>query len=511
MMTLLIGFLLRFVQSLLAASPFILAGLAIAGVFRVLLGRKDTARLFGGKTRRSLLQAWAIGMLLPVCSLGVIPVIRELRRSSLNGGTILAFAMAAPLFNPLSLLYGLTLSEPLAILAFAFCSLIVVTGVGLVWDRLFPATAIPEDEPERVPPGLKRMLAVGLAGARQAGGASAVYILIGLIGVASLSFVLSPTALQRAVNGDNPIAPLTMMGVAIPVYATPMLAMSQLGMMFQHANSPGAAFVLLALGAGMNLGLVAWMFRQYGWKRSLGWFSLLLVVVLGLAYGVDRPLFPKAVDVADHTHAFDIYCRPFPLNTSDAASKVIEKLRRDVPVYELYAASALMITVFVGVGVNLFDRENRIEAWLRTRPEAYDRGRLDVNVPAPVLGGVALVLLVAISVAGCYAYYPSPEEVVEEMKIAKVETLSAANVGDVVQAEYWINVYDGWTRKLEVGTFLRDWKLSEYHRTKARILREQLEFLEHDLENEQTEEIRHVTAKISRTHRRLAHAYLYER
>ena len=47
-------------------------------------------------------------MLMPVCSLGVIPIAREMRRSDLRGGD-LAFAMTAPLFNPLSMLYGLTL------------------------------------------------------------------------------------------------------------------------------------------------------------------------------------------------------------------------------------------------------------------------------------------------------------------------------------------------------------------------------------------------------------------
>ncbi|MCA9089423.1 MAG: permease, partial [Planctomycetaceae bacterium] len=308
--TLIWGFLLRFLQSLISAAPFILAGLAIAGVFRRLIGRGLTTRMFGGNSKRSLMQAWLIGMLLPVCSLGVVPVIREMRRMGLKGGTILAFAMSAPLFNPLSVLYGLTLSEPLAIVAFAFCSLVVVTGVGWIWDRWFPDSGTNEPDLPTVGYGIKRMLSVGVAAVREAGGISALYVLIGLVGVASLGVILPVGVMQHAMNGDNPVAPLTMTAVAIPVYATPMLAMSQLGMMFQHANSPGAAFVLLTLGAGMNLGLVAWMVRQYGWKRSGVWFALLLVVVIGLAYGVDRPLFPHEIDPADHTHAFDIYCRP---------------------------------------------------------------------------------------------------------------------------------------------------------------------------------------------------------
>ena len=113
------GFAVRFVTSLIQASPFILAGFVTAAVLRRFFGYENTRKLFGEGTRSALFRAWLIGMLLPVCSLGAIPVIREMRRAGISGGTILAFAMSGPLFNPLSLLYGLTLSEPIAIISFA--------------------------------------------------------------------------------------------------------------------------------------------------------------------------------------------------------------------------------------------------------------------------------------------------------------------------------------------------------------------------------------------------------
>ncbi|MEW4528867.1 permease [Maioricimonas sp. JC845] len=505
------SFLLRLTQSLIAASPFILAGLIVAGIFRRLMGRESTRRLFGNSSGRSLLQAWGLGMLLPICSLGVIPVIRELRGMGLRGGTILAFAMAAPLFNPLSVLYGLTLSEPIAILAFAFCSLIVVTGVGMVWDRLFPDSSQSEPEPPTVRAGLKRIAAIGVAAARHAGGRSALYILIGLVGVAMLGVVLPAGSLQHAVNGDNPLAPLTMTAIAVPVYATPMLAMSQLGMMFQHANSPGAAFVLLALGAGMNLGLVFWMWRQYGLRRSAAWMGLLLGVVLLLAYGVDRPLYPHAIDPADHTHAFDIYCRPFYSDAVNPGALAIEKLRRDTSPVELYPLAMLGLLLAAGLLLNLFDRTGRVERWLEATPQTEAPRRLDVVVPGPILGGVALIGLVVASIVGCYAYYPPPAEVLEEMNIVKAEALGAALADDPEQATYWIEIYDDWSRKLEVGAFLRDWKLSDYHRIKARILREQLELLEHEIEHQDREEIQQLVARVSRSQGRLRTAFIEER
>lgn len=521
------GALLRLVQAFLQASPFILTGLVIAGVFRRLLGYENTRRLFGEGTWRALPQAWAVGMLLPVCSLGVIPVVRELRKAGLSGGTILAFALSAPLFNPLSLLYGLTLSEPAVILSFALCSLVVITVVGLIWDRLFPHSAGERVESPPVPYGIKRLLAIGVHGARESVGGTAAYILVGLLGVASMSLYLPHGFLQFAMNSDNPWAPLTMTGVAIPAYATPMLAMSQLGSMFQHGNSIGAAFALLALGAGMNLGLAAWMFWNYGLRRALTWFALLVVVVLGLSYGVEKPLQTTTAGAADHTHAFDVYCQPFHGTEPNVAQFVWLRIQRDAQLYEVVGASALAVLMLVGLVLRVSDPRGRTEAWLERsieadtaepdapKPDANAEttttpapvGRFDVVVPPSVLGLVALVVIVAVSVACCYVYYPDQEEVFEELRIWHVEAISAAMEGDEEQAEHLIAVSNDWSRKLEVGTYLREWSLPDYHRAKGEVFRFKLELLRHAVEDGHQDEVDELRTEVSQAYLRLVRAY----
>jgi len=505
------GFATRFTVSLIQASPFILVGFAVAAVLRRFFGSEETRKLFGEGTRSALLRAWLIGMLLPVCSLGAIPVIREMRRAGIRGGTILAFAMSGPLFNPLSLLYGLTLSEPIAILSFAACSLVIVTIVGLIWDRMFPHSALPIVEEKAVAYGYRRMLAVGTAAGREATSASLVYILLGLAGVGLLGAFIPANSLQHTFNYDNPLAPLYMTGMAIPVYATPMLAMSQLGMMFQHANSIGAAFVLLVLGAGMNLGIVAWLYREYGFKRGTIWMVLLLSIVLGLAYGVDRPLFPKDIEPANHTHAFDIYCQPFsgPLTTSYFEATKL-KLERDISPFEWRPLWIFGLLILSGVILKLADRSSKFERWLEAAPPKQISGRGDIVVPGPVLGLLSLAGLVVLSVVGCFAYYPSPDECLEAMTDARVGALSAAISLDHAETKYWAERYDDWTRKLEVGAWLRKRELSDYHRWKARLLREQLEILEHEVEEGEREEIAKLVAKISRTQARLRRAFTEE-
>jgi uncharacterized membrane protein YraQ (UPF0718 family) len=503
--TLFWGGVLRGAQCLLQAAPFILTGLVIAGVFRRLLGPEAIRTMFGHGTRSAIPRAWAIGMVLPICSLGAIPVAREMRRAGLSGGTILAFALAAPLFNPLSLLYGLTLSEPITILAFGLCTLVVVTVVGLIWDRLFPNSGVAEVSPQRVPYGLRRMLAVAVVGAREIAGPSLLFIAVGMLGVVGLSCVLPQAALQRTMSHTDPWAPLLMAAIAVPAYATPLMAMSQLAAMFQHGNSVGAAFTLLTLGAGTNLGLVLWMHGSYGWRRTAAWLGLLLFVVLALSYSIEKPLYPSATEPADHTPAFDIYCRPFEIGSIGLAKVVWDKLRQETQVHEFYGAAALVVVLLVGIALRLLDRRFRIEDWLE-RPDVGPPANpswYNASLSAPTLGFAALVVVVGVSIVGCYTYYPPQGEAFEEIHVARTETLAAALAGDRKYAEHWIPIYSDWVRKLQVGVYLRTWHLSDYQRATAKAVEDKLDLLAHELAAGDNDAVHSLVADISRAEQRM--------
>jgi uncharacterized membrane protein YraQ (UPF0718 family) len=504
------GALLRVAQALIQASPTILVGLFVAGIFGRLLGHAGTRRLFGCGTWRELPQAWLIGMFLPVCSLGMIPVARQMKRSGIAGGTILAFAMTAPLFNPLSMLYGLTLSEPLVILTFAFCSMIVVTVVGGVWNRLCAGTASEEPALPAVAHGVKRMTSILVVASREVVGPSLGYVVVALLGVAALCAVLPQGSLQSTMEHTNPYAPLAMTVVAIPAYASPMVAMSQLGSMFQHANSVGAAFVLLTLGAGINLGLLLWVFRNYGLVRGLSWMGLLLIVVLGLAYTIEAPLYPGEIEPPGHTHAFDIYCRPFDHAASDLPATVRSKLTEALHPFERVSLTVLASLAVVGLLLRALDRRWRIEDWLESPPEPSEGAPAwhNVNVAPRVLGLFALAGLVAFSVVGCFAYYPDPKVTFAEMSILRAEVLSAAYSGNQKHALHFIPVWDDWTRRLQVGSFLREGPLSPYRRMKAKLFRDRLEFLKHAVEEGDREEAREYGGGVERAYGRMRQAYL---
>jgi len=506
------GGLLRFGEAALAGAPTLLVGLFVAGTFRKLLGPQLTFKIFGGTSWRSLPQAWFWGMLLPVCSIGVIPVAYEMRRVGLKGGAILAFALTAPLFNPLSLLYGLTLSTPIVLLSFALGSLLVVTSVGALWDWLFSNTEINEPIEPPVPPGLRRMAAVAIVAARHMAGATAIYAAIGLAGSMVLAAIFPFGSLTDSMAHQDPTAPLQMLLVALPAYATPLNVMMQVGGMFVHGNSVGAAYVLLSLGTGANLGLAAWAWRTYGFKRAMVFLCVFIAVVVAIAYTINDPLYSAGDVEHPHTHAFDVYACPFSTaNSASLPEKTWVKITQDAQLYEVTALSAIFCLLIIGLALRLWNADCRLERSLAGtlgRVSSQDPSWLNATVPGPVLGITAIAGLIVMSVVGCFVYFPAPDQTLEDMRYVKADALSYASSKDVEKAVRSIELYDDLTRKLQVGYYLRNWQLSEFQQARAKLLRGRLERLKDILELNQLERIRPASTAISNAHRRIVEAFL---
>ncbi|HEV3436013.1 MAG TPA: permease, partial [Gemmata sp.] len=299
------GSLLRCGQIAIEASSTYLCGLLVVGVMRRMLGAAGTRKLFGGPGWKGLFRAWAVGTLLPVCSLGVIPIAREMRRAGVPSGTILAFMLAAPHINPLSLLYGLTLSEPLVIICFALASLTIAITAGAIWDRFFARESdiAPQGDEPMPAPGLKRLLAVAVTAGREAVGPTTWFVLLALIATGLIAGLLPHGCLGTSMKHKDPISPLLMTAIALPLYIGPLQGMMRLGLMFEHGNSVGAAFALFELGIGVNLGLIAWLGILFGWRRVLLWFLMVAVITLAFAFAVEYPLYFAHEEVS-HTHAF---------------------------------------------------------------------------------------------------------------------------------------------------------------------------------------------------------------
>ena len=485
------GAALRGTQVVMDAAIWIAFGCFIAAIFRSMLGPEKTRALFGNQSRYGLLIGWGIGMLLPVCSLGVIPVVRELHRSGVKQGTIIAFGLTAPLFNPLSILYGLSLSDPIAIIAFSAAAMLVVTGLGIVWGKFVASDAATDvvDADNEVntiaTSGVRRSVAVIHSASTELSSWSLVFIVMGVLASAATSVAFEHGALQGETEPDKILAPVFMACYVTPVYSTPLLAMSQIGGMFQHGNSVGAAFSLLILGAGVNIGLLCWFGAAFGLKRVALFFGLLLSMTLALAYAMDKPLYPKGVTPAGHTHAFDVYTHPFHKTQSgfwQAAGKDIAEHHEK---NKSHGVKLLGVLALVGIVFRGVESRWDLKSWLESQ-EQQAPSKWDIALPAWVIGMVACVGLVVISVFGTYLYYPEPESLLGDLSAINGSCVIAAKTGDWEGVDKWVTYCDDLSRRLEVGVFLRTGGISEFKRAKASAYRDKLDELRDDIAAGQT-------------------------
>src|SRR4029077_3583081 len=69
--------LFRTLQTLAVAAPTLLCGLLLAGAIRGMVGPTAVRRWFTDDPRIGPARAWLTGLLLPVCSFGVLPIAWE--------------------------------------------------------------------------------------------------------------------------------------------------------------------------------------------------------------------------------------------------------------------------------------------------------------------------------------------------------------------------------------------------------------------------------------------------
>lgn len=502
--------LLRTGQTAIEASSTLVVGFFVAAVMRVMLGAEGTRRLFGGEGLSGLFRAWVIGSLLPVCSLGVIPVAREMRRAGVPSATILAFVLAAPQLNPLSFLYGLTLSEPVVIICFVFATMLLAIAGGEVWKRVFetPADTLPPGDEPTPAPGLKRLASVFVAASREAVGPTMLYVLIGVVFTGLLAGLLPHGILGTSMRHDDWRSPALMALIGLPAYSGVLPGMMRIGLIFEHGNSVGAGFVLFELGVGFNLGLIVWLMISFGWKRVLPWLAVVVVLVLAVAYAIEHPLY-FAKEEASHTHAFDEWTSPFAGGSGANWETVRGKLIQKVEVLEPVALAALALLALAGGLLARFDRAGRIDAWLTAAPPTSDAPKPVWNrdVPGPVLGVVALLGLVVFSVVALYIYYPDQKQAFEEIVRVRADAITAVRSGHKEEAIRQIQHWDLLTRKLQVGVFIRTGKMDPETSKATEDLRERLEELRDALLENDLGKAKELLTPVEETYRKCRDRY----
>ena len=466
---------LRVAEAVVASAPFLVAGVLAAGFLRGMVGADRVRTLLGVGRRSGPLRAWALGVLLPICSLGALPVARELRRAGVPSGTVLSFVLVAPVLNPISVIYGLAEIVPGTLAYFAAGTFAVSVGIGVIWNRLVSRG---RDDAEAVsdPPlpfGVTRLAVVGETAAKSLVGPAAVDYGLALLAVGLLGAFLPHGVLQTGLTRENPLSPVIMGLVAIPAYVTPIEVMMHFAHIVQDGYSLGAAFALIVLGAGANVGVANWLRREYGVRPLLLFVGLLIGSTLLIGVTADRAIDGGNAGTADHTHAFDPFTRLSQVSPEQAgvgwvADRIAADIRRDEASGTARIAGLWMIGVLAAAGITLRLLGSRVDArrWALSRGPATGQGaesaaRYDRVLTARQLAATGVLGVLAAAGVGLYVYYPSPDQLLQEIAQIRPDAYSAVRSGDAAEATRRLKQWRSQLRKLPTSVRLRGGSVTE--------------------------------------------------
>jgi len=286
-------------------APWVMGGFAVAGVLSLWLNARVVREHFGGGRGSAILKAVALGIPLPVCSCGVIPLGASLRKHGAGKGATAAFLMSTPQtgVDSIAVTYGMMgglfaiLRPVAALVSGVLCGFAVEELDG---DGTAPAALEdPEIEPESRPWWARVVHNGFIVLPRSVGGA----LVLGAL-VSALVMALVPEN-YIATKISSPLLQMVLtLAFGIPVYICSTAAVPfALGLM-AAGLSPGAAMAFLIGGPGVSASTILAVWRLMGRRTAMVYVSVLFLCAIGFGLLVEALVpagwMPAGYQMVDH-------------------------------------------------------------------------------------------------------------------------------------------------------------------------------------------------------------------
>jgi uncharacterized membrane protein YraQ (UPF0718 family)/copper chaperone CopZ len=311
-----------------AMAPYLLLGFTVAGLLSAVISPEWVERHLGGNGLGQVVKASLLGVPLPLCSCGVIPVAASLRRHGASKGATTAFLLSTPQtgVDSIAVTYGL-LGPFLAVVRPVAALITGIFGGGFVQAFNGNSVAVSgevadseevqgcsadccDGEKPKHRPKIVEALHYGLVILPRDIGKA---LILGVAISGLIAAFVAPQALESTLGGGLwPM--LAAMAIGIPLYVC-ATASTPIALGLIHAGlSPGAALVFLISGPATNSAALTTLWKVLGRRAAM--IYLLTVAVASLATGLavdglisagglpESALVPAAASIAGQgTHA----------------------------------------------------------------------------------------------------------------------------------------------------------------------------------------------------------------
>ncbi|RCS54459.1 hypothetical protein DTL42_04770 [Bremerella cremea] len=465
--------LMTIVRILVESSATILVGVLCAAAIRVSGGYQTLQTWLGpeGNYERTFRLLTAC-LCIPVCGLGVIPIAKELAGGGMPRRDLAVVWLVAPLLNPLSLLYAISVLpiwQSGVFLAVACCYAVVVAEVA---DRFSSEDQQKSPSPAPVvTSGTTRLWNAAVAAGRIATGWAAFYILLGTV-ISGLVVGLIPAGtFEKVLSFQNTAGPLETMLMTGPQMVTPITFTMAVSAIHSTHLAFACAIVLQLLGVAWCGGTFLAMRSVWGSRRTVGLLVVTLVFATTASYGT-YSMFPPAPGDEEETHGLDTLARPYHA-TFDQFPTVLGQQLRHTDVIMQAGTLFLGILMLWGIVVRskgLQFREDPIEPTEVKTPDSRWNVELTPGQVGISFVGVAAFAIVMLM----YSIFPGVEESFEQMQKVSADAVIAVKTNRSREAQQRLAQWDTVAARLPVGWVLRMGVPNNRQAAEIRALRELL-------------------------------------
>ena len=262
----------------LAMAPYILLGMLFAGILHAFLGEGFVARHLGGKGLGSIIKATLLGIPLPICSCGVIPVAASLKNEGASKSSVLSFLVSTPTTGVDSILATYALLGPLFAIFRPVAAFFNGVIVGL-FNRIFNPEGetkppVPHARPAKTQFRIKETFRYGFFELAEDIGKWLVIgvFLGGVLTVAIPESLLTQHVTQPALHF------VIMLAFAVPLYVCATGSIPIAAALIGKGFTPGAALIFLIAGPATNTVTVSFVYSKLG-KRAFVIYLIVIVLV----------------------------------------------------------------------------------------------------------------------------------------------------------------------------------------------------------------------------------------
>ncbi len=343
-----------------AMAPYLFVGFLVAGLLHEFMPVEFVSKHIGKESLGSIIKAALLGMPLPLCSCGVLPVAAGIRRAGAGKAPTAAFLITTPVSGVDSVLatYAL-LGWVFTVVRVGLSFLIgMLVGVG-VWIINRGSKADPSSDTFNLVVGdahdhdgegvsctdcsiapdvsrsvFERIKSAIWYGVFELPSSLASSLLVGLLlgGVIS-TFI--PQSYAQVISGTGLLGILAATAVAVPLYVCATGSIPIAAGMIMSGFSPGAALAFLVAGPATNTVAFATVKKILGWRELL---IYLVVIFTGAIFG---------------GWLFDSYVSVYGLDISNRLSAISSGSHVSVVGYVSGAALIVWVLVLWIRGLNL--------------------------------------------------------------------------------------------------------------------------------------------------------------